>query len=303
MVASSSAISRRTMIGGAVAGAGSLALAGCATDENDATGLHMFRVGRTPDDPNADVWGLAQPFEIDLGPQDMALPMRLDPAVTTVRVRALHDGTTMGFLMEWTDEDTNDLSVRVDEYRDACAVMIAEGTPGDAARTMGGADLPVNLLHWKADWQRDVDQGRQGLDAAYPNRAVDVYPPLFDVAPADVDIDAYVEHGATNWLPGVHAGNPISVGSRTSPVEKLVAFGFSTTTHLPTQNAGGGGVRTSTGWKVCLTRPLAAVDERELPVLPGASFTSAFTVWSGGGRDVGSRKAPSRTVHVVTVAP
>ena len=101
------------------------------------------------------------------------------------------------------------------------------------------------------------------------------------------------------------SGVPVSAGerSRTSPVEKLVAFGFSTTTHLPTQNAAGGGVRTSTGWKVCLTRPLAAVDERELSVLPGASFTSAFTVWSGSSRDVGSRKAPSRTVHVVTVAP
>ena len=81
-------------------GAGALAVAGCATDENDATGLHMFRVGRTPDDPNADVWGTAAPFEIDLGPQDLALPMRLDPAVTNVRVaraaRRHHDGLSHG---------------------------------------------------------------------------------------------------------------------------------------------------------------------------------------------------------------
>ena len=36
----------------------------------------------------------------------------------------------------------------------------------------------ATLLHWKADWQRDIDQGRSDLDDAYPNRSVDVYPPL-----------------------------------------------------------------------------------------------------------------------------
>ena len=167
---------------------------------------------------------------IELGPQDMVLPQQLAPSVAAVRVRAIHDGARIGFLLEWDDTDVNDLTVRVDDYRDACAVLLAPGTADEALRPMGSATTPATLLHWKADWQRDVDQGRQGLEAVYPNRTIDVYPIVYTTPPDDVDISTYQDAGATEWLPGVHVGNPMSAPTRTSPVEKAIAYGFSTTT-------------------------------------------------------------------------
>jgi hypothetical protein len=158
------------------------------------------------------------------------------------------------------------------------------------------------LLHWKADWQRDVERGRQGLEAAYPNRSIDVYPPLWNVAPGDVTIESYKKAGATEWLPGYDVGNPTSADGRTTPVEKILAYGFSTATSMGTQDALGHGVRTPTGWRVTLLKPIGAADAGEIALQPGATCTCAFAVWSGAVHDGGSRKSPSLTVHALTLA-
>jgi hypothetical protein len=240
---------------------------------------------------------------VALGPQDIALPQQLAPAITAVRVRAIHDGERIGFHLEWDDADVNDLTIRVDDYRDACAVLLAPGNPVDALRPMGSATTPATLLHWKADWQRDVDQGRQGLEAVYPNRSIDVYPIVYKVAPDDVDIGSYQDADATEWLPGVYVGNPNSAAERPSPVEKAIAYGFSTTTTASTQDALGRGVRTPTGWRVIISKPLAAADDGETAIPIGNVSTCAFAIWSGSVRDAGSRKCPAKTVHALNVAP
>lgn len=304
MSATDQYISRRNILKGAAAGAGTIALAACAPDPYDGPGLYVQHVAKLPDDdPDHSAWHTAPEKTIELGPQDMVLPQKLTPAVTSLRVRALHDGERIGFRLEWDDPDVNDLTVRVDDFRDACAVLLAPGAADEALRTMGSTTAPATLLHWKADWQRDVDQGRQGLDAVYPNRSVDTYPPLRDVAPADVDITSYREAGATEWLPGIHVGNPISIGQRTSPVEKAIAYGFSTTTTAPTQDAHGRGARSNSGWRVIVSKPLGAADDGETEIRPGIISTCAFAVWSGSAHDAGSRKSPSTTVHALNLAP
>ncbi len=302
MNTSDQTLSRRHLVKGAAAGAGSLALAGCAIDHAFSGDLNAARVRRVPDD-DADHsrWTRTSELVVELGPQDMALPLRLDPAVTSVRVRALHDGDRIAFRLEWDDADVDDLTIRVDDFRDACAVLLAPGPAVAEVRTMGSATTPATLLHWKADWQRDVDQGRQGLAAAYPNRTVDVYPPLWNVAPDDVDVTSYQEHDATVWLPGIHVENPISLSHRTSPVEKAIAYGFSTTSTGPTQNVGGRGVRTDTGWRVVISKPLAAADDGEIDLRPGSRAACAFAIWSGAFHDAGSRKAPSIDVFALAL--
>jgi hypothetical protein len=240
---------------------------------------------------------------VELGPQNLVTPQKLVPALTALKVRALHDDDVVAFRLEWSDPDADDLTVRVDDFRDACAVLLAPGAAVEAMRTMGSVDTPATLLHWKADWQRDVDQGRQGLEAVYPNRTADAYPPLWNVSPADVGIAAYQEAGATEWLPGVHVDNPISLGGRISPVEKAIAHGFSTTATAPTQDARGRGVRTATGWRVVLSKSLSATDEGETEVRSFTTLTCAFAVWSGSAHDAGSRKSPSTTVHALDMAP
>jgi hypothetical protein len=297
-------ISRRNVIKGAAAGAGTIALAGCAADSYDGPGVSVGRVHKVPtDDPDDHAWQAASEQTIELGPQDIAFPQQLTPAVTALRVRAIHDGERIGFRLEWDDPDVNDLTVRVDDYRDACAVLLLPHSADPALRFMGSAATPATLLHWKADWQRDVDHGRQGLEAVFPNRSIDTYPIVHDVTPDDVDIAAYQDAAATEWLPGVHVGNPISLAERTSPIEKAIAYGFSTTTTAITQDATGRGIRTATGWRVILTKPLAAVDEGETMILPGTPATCAFAVWSGGVHDAGSRKCPAKTVHALDVSP
>ena len=297
-------ISRRSVLKGAAAGAGTIALGGCAPDDYDGPGVFVARVQEVPgDDPDGEAWRAASEETIELGPQDMALPQQLTPAVTALRVRAIHDDELIAFRLEWDDSDVNDLTVRVDDFCDACAVLLVPGAVDQTLRPMGSATTPATLLHWKADWQRDVDHGRQGLDAAFPNRSIDVYPIVHDVAPADVDISAYHDAGATEWLPGVHVGNPISLAARASPVGKAIAYGFSTTTSAAIQDAGGRGIRTATGWRVVLTKPLGAADGGEVEIHAGTAASCAFAVWSGGVHDAGSRKCPATTVHALHVAP
>jgi hypothetical protein len=168
---------------------------------------------------------------------------------------------------------------------------------------MGSAATPATLLQWKADWQRDIDNGRQGLEAVYPNRSIDTYPIVYGTPPDDVDIGSYEDAGATEWLPALNVGNPFAANQRSTPVEKAIAFGFSTTTTAATQDATGRGVRTATGWRVVITKPLSAVDDGELAIITGSVSTCAFAVWSGSMRDAGSRKCPARSVHALNVGP
>jgi hypothetical protein len=303
MNATDQRISRRNVLKGAAAGAGTIALVSCGADTYDGPGVYAARVSRVPsDDPDHYAWRSAPERTIELGPQDLVTPSKLEPSVPALRVRALHDGERIGFRLEWDDPDVNDLTVRIDDYRDACAVLLVPGAADQALRPMGSATTPATLLHWKADWQRDLDHGRQGLEAVFPNRCIDVYPIVFDVAPDDVDIGSYQAAGATEWLPGVYVGNPISANERTSPVEKAIAYGFSTTTTAATQDAYGRGIRTTTGWQVVITKPLAAADDGETATPAGSTSSCAFAVWSGNAHDAGSRKSPAKAVHALILA-
>lgn len=296
-------LSRRRVLTGAaaVAGAGAVAMSGCAPDGYDGAGMRAVRVRRIPTDPDDVLWRNASETIVALGPQDIALPMKQQPTVTEISVKSLHDGERIAFLLQWTDPDTSDLTVRVDDFRDACAVMFLPGGSDEALRPMGSTTTAATLLHWKADWQRDVDQGRQDVATVYPNRTIDVYPPLWNVAPKDVDMTSYEAAGATEWLPGMHVGNPISAPLRERPVEKAIAYGFSTTTTAEHQDADGRGARHGNGWQVIVTKPLAASDEGETTLRPGDTVSCAFAVWSGSEHDAGSRKAPSRTLHTLSI--
>jgi hypothetical protein len=289
--------SRRSVLTGVAAGAGAAVLASCSQDHLLEGDLNSLRVAGVPKDPDDPAWVRAPELAVPLGPQDMALPTNMTPAVTLVRVRSMHDGRSISFHLAWDDPDLDDLSIRVDDFRDACAVLLVPGPRVVEVRPMGTATVPATLLHWKADWQRDVDHGRQGLDVVYPNRSVDVYPPLWGTAPDKVDPTTYATADADVWLPGMHVGNPISMGGRTTPVEKLIAHGFSTTTTSSSQDVTGRGARSDTGWMVVITKPLEPTEAGEVMLTPGESTTCAFAVWSGGANEVGPRKAPSVNVH------
>ncbi|MDR7417143.1 MAG: ethylbenzene dehydrogenase-related protein [Armatimonadota bacterium] len=242
-----------------------------------------------PVDPEAEVWRRARTVEIGLLGQAMVHPFKMRPSVPSVQARSLHDGERIAFLVEWRDPRPDRRTVKTREFKDGCAVMLLPGEAGSTEWMMGTPKMPVTVLHWRADWQLDLDQGFQDLEAAFPNVAFDFYPPLVGVDRPKLPEGYPAE--ARRWLPGWYAGNPLSQPGKRSPVEKLVAQGAGTLEQLPTQNATGRGVWRDGRWRVVLSKPLRATDARELTLAPGGTYAVAFAVWQGATGDRGARKS------------
>jgi hypothetical protein len=256
-------------------------------------------------DPKSRLWSKATPARIQMGAQTMALPTKPKPEVDAITARALHDGTRIAFLLEWRGKGESQSTVKTQDFRDACAVLLSSKPEDPNQRVMGAPSAPVTVLQWKADWQRDIDDGFQDEETAFPNATFDFYPPLTKrqkAGPVKVP-DEYVKAGASRYLAGYRAGNPISLIDRVSPVEKLQAKGPGTLATFDTQDAEGRGTRANGGWKVVLSKPLRAADPEEISISPGGTYGIAFAVWVGSVRDVGSRKTVAQTLLPLEVDP
>ena len=310
--------SRRDVLIGGAAGVGIVTagglLAGCATDDPvEATGASTdvlaFRVSEVPvDDPYSSRWERSTSSDwavasVGLEGQSTVRPTRAEPSVPTISVSALHDGSHIGFRLSWVDEQVDDLTIKTDAFRDACAVLLAGDVTDQAVRFMGTGDGPATILHWKADWQRDVDHGFQGLSVAFPNGTFDYYPPLETIDGDAPTVVEYTAADAEQWLPGMAVDNPISQPTKISPVEKALARGVGTLETLPTQNAIGRGVFADGLWSVVIAKPLAAADDLEMALSPGGQYAMATAVWSGRDRDAGGHKSPSRSLLRLRLAP
>ena len=239
-------------------------------------------------DPGSGLWSRAPAQRVTLVGQNVIVPLKPQPSVNDVTVRSLHDGKTIAFRLEWKDTAVDEHTIKIDQFRDACGVFLGPFPANPALWTMGAPDTPVTILHWKADWQKDIDAGFQDLEVAFPNVSVDYYPPLVGVVNPKVP-DDYPEKDR-NRLPGWYSGNPISQPVKTSSVEKLRAIGPGTLEHLATQNATGRGIWQGGKWRVVIAKPMKAEDPEETTLEPGQTYSLAFTVWSGADSDRGARK-------------
>ncbi len=311
--------SRRDVLIGGAAGVGVVTaaglLAGCAEDDplqgwgpedtsgdgggggsesTSAQAVVAARVESVPiDDPHSSTWESAEEFAIAMAGQEIAPPVRREPFAPSVSLRAVHDGESIGFLLSWTDEVIDDLTIPTDGFRDACAVLLADGPTDPQVRIMGTGEQPATILHWKADWQRDVDKGFQGLAVSFPNATFDYYPPLGPAGPEAPMPEDYSARDAEQWLPGMAVGNPISQPTKASSVEKVRATGFGTVTSLATQDAMGRGVFSETGWSVVVAKPLSSSDDGEVSLSPGGDYSLAIALWTGRGNDAGGHKSPA----------
>ncbi|MCC7078314.1 MAG: hypothetical protein IT198_14420 [Acidimicrobiia bacterium] len=252
------------------------------------------------DDPNSDLWSKAASAKAVLGPQNVATPMLNETLIGALSVRALHDGGTIGFLLEWGVEEESDLTIETDQFRDGCAVLFAPKAQ-DSFRMMGmpGPGNAVTIVQWKADWQRDVDKGFQDITVAFPNASTDFYPPLIRDAHNAVDItvpDAYISAQATYRLSGYAVDNFQSAIDRVAPVEKIFAQGAGTVTTAATQDASGSGLWTGNGWRVALGKNMQGADPEELSLEAGKTYGVAFAAWLGADDNAGARKNPSPNV-------
>jgi len=232
-------------------------------------------------EPGAPLWKDARPVTVAMLPQMVTLPHQPEPAVKTLTVRASHNGGWVAFLIQWKDDTKSD-RVILDNFGDQVAVQLPVDVkaPPPPSPMMGNPGGRVNIMQWRAAFQKDIDDGHApSIRDLYPNSLTDYYP------------DEVL--GATDARP--YAGalgieNPISRGTAT-PVLDQMAEGWGSMTVKPDQHALGRGVWKDGVWSVVITRPMVSDDVNAPRLVPGDRTVVAFAVWEGGHREVGSRKA------------
>ncbi|MEK6526223.1 MAG: ethylbenzene dehydrogenase-related protein [Nitrospirota bacterium] len=215
--------------------------------------------GDIPAAPEDPAWEKIPPMTLPLSGQVITRPSWPEPSARALVVRSVHNGTEIAFLLEWQDNTKND-RLSPGTFRDGLAVGLPLGD-APAFFCMGQLDHYINIWHWKADWQSDID--RRAARATEGKREGGEVR-RFEVIPR-----------------------------RASSVEDLVGGGFSTLTTKHTQGRIQGKATWKDGvWHVVMRRPLASTDpENEARLEPGRLQTIAFAVWNGENKERNGQKA------------
>ncbi len=262
----------------ALAGALLLTLTGTRLAASQEAVLTAERANDVPaNEPWAAFWDDVPKVDVPLSAQASTPPM--GGRGSTMSARAVHDGTNLYLLLEWSDS-TQDHSVgRTEDFTDAAAVEFpAPAAAHVPAFCMGDPAATVNIWQWRAAWQEDMTKGFQGaVRARYPNAAVDEYP----------------FRGDPVFYPGRDVHNPMSVVHRTSAVDNLVAGGFGSLTADPLASVSGWGEWRDGTWRVVLTRPLQVGREGNVELYKDTWTDVAFAVWDGAAAERDGMKSVS----------
>ncbi|KAF0246748.1 MAG: hypothetical protein FD180_419 [Planctomycetota bacterium] len=250
--------------------------------------LVATKVAAIPKDPDDASWDAVPAVDVPL-----SLLFNRTAAPRLLRVRAAHDGKRVAFQTSWQDSADNHAPLRAEDFRDAVAVMFAlKGM--DTPVAMGSKDKPVEVWHWKADWQIDLEKW-QDVETIHPGMAVEMYPfEKNDTTNVNRGNRPSAMPGQDKaWQSGWAAGNPMTDPARKSPCEIAVAAGFGTLTSLPAAepSIAGKGVWKDGRWTVFQSRPLAAPDGCCVEFKPGTEVPVAFAVWDGAAGDRAGQKS------------
>jgi mono/diheme cytochrome c family protein len=190
-----------------------------------------------------------------------------------VHVRAAHNGKQLTISLEWDAPEPSHAAVGQQQFRDGAAVQFSL-TGAYTFLGMGDKDNPVNVWHWKSDWQG----APADVDTTHPNMYVEMYPrtePIFITARA--------------------AGNLIAADKHASPIEDLNATGFGSLTAQPAaqQNVTGNGTWKDGKWRVLFVRDLTTQEAGDQQFKVGATIPVSFAVWAGEHGDRNGQKAVS----------
>ena len=255
-----------------------------------------------PVDPAWNGWKRISAVEVPLLAQAIAQPWNLTPSITKLSVKAVHNGAWIAFHMTWKDA-SKDTVMYTDKFRDAVAIQVPVEVPakkGQPAVTMGQAGERVLILHWKADWQEDIDKNFQDIARLYPNAWMDWYPYVTGEPPYDINI--WTNPEAQRYMTGWVLGNPRSQPLKRTTVEEQIAEGFSTLTTNDRQSSVGKGVYENGEWRVVVARPLVTGDANDPNWGVGKRTLMAFAAWDGAKGEIGSRKSFSDWVNL-QIAP
>jgi len=213
--------------------------------------------GELPSVPEDPAWAKIAPTTLPLSGQVITRPVWPEPTARALIVRSLHNGTEIAFLLEWQDNTKND-RLTPGTFRDGVAIGLPLGD-APAFFCMGQLDHYINIWHWKADWQSDIDRR-----AARPTEKKEGGVRTFEVIPR-----------------------------RLSSVEDLIGGGFSTLTTKEKQGRVQGKALWKDGvWHVVMRRPLSSEEqENEAKLIPGRIQTVSFAVWNGENKERNGQKA------------
>ena len=252
-----------------------------------------FVAGTLPTDPSAALWQQAKPIAI----RTRTLWLRAKET-ESIRVASFHNGKQIGVLLEWDDPIMNHETLRHQDFRDAAAVQFPNQET-EPTHVMGEHTGPVNIWHWKADWEADLAHYRDVQDR-YPGMGNDFYPflvssPVLLGAPEGDLKEVQMRTSAHNptYLTGWGAGNLFSLPARLTPVENLNATGLGTITSQPAeyQTVKGHGIWADGKWRVVMVRALRTDNDRDTQLTAGSTVPVAFAIWDGAQGDRDGRKA------------
>jgi hypothetical protein len=216
-----------------------------------------FLEGELPSAPDDAAWAKVSALTVPLSGQVITRPVWPEPTARALVVRSLHNGTEIAFLLEWQDNTKND-RLTPGTFRDGVAIGLPLGD-APAFFCMGQLDHYINIWHWKADWQSDIDRraSRQTEKKEGGVRTFEVIP------------------------------------RRVSSVEDLIGGGFSTLTTKEKQGRIQGKAQWKDGvWRVVMRRPLSSDEqENEAKLVPGRVQTVSFAVWNGENKERNGQKS------------
>ncbi len=239
------------------------------------------------EDMTSSLWLRAQVVNVPLSGQQTTQPMNLDAAVETITVRSLNNGEQITFLLEWADE-AKDVGGGVDTNRDSVALQFPSAESGDPFNGFicmgigidGGETTLIDIILWRADFQKDIEEGFTDIQDIFPNLGITDYPELAQPDPVI-------------FRPAEAVGNPLANSTRSTPIERLYAEGFGTLESRESGDAIGWGQWQEGKWKVVITRPLASEDPLNSQLELGQLTTLAIAAWDGGDQEVDGKKSVS----------
>ena len=243
------------------------------------------------------------PLKIELQIQDLTFPNG-GGSVTELEVRGFHNGETIFFSLRWDDATKNERAIAHAQFRDAVGLMfpldivtISTATP--YSPRMGDRGKPVNIWHWKADWEKELASGYEHMEDEYPDMFTD-----FDFHPDPVHFHKELYESTPLMSGGIAGGTILSKADRGRSVEDLNAIGFGTLTSQDHQDVKGKGAWSDGKWDVVVHRPLITSDKNDVQFIPGMQTFFNVAVWNGEEGDRNGQKSISirwRPLKIETV--
>lgn len=256
--------------------------------------------GVLPEGPLDSAWDQARPAYVGLTPLWWT-----EDRIEGLVVQALHNGEELAIRLSWIDPTQDTRAVGQHEFRDGVAIQFSLSADPPFYMGSAGEHGGVNIWYWKADRQRDLALDYQGINEAYPDNAVDEYPPDPAVYQnAEQMMKAKTEGTPRDYftyLTAWAADNLVAARQVQTPVECLVARGPGTLSGKPAnvQLVQGKAVYERGVWTVQMQRPMQLTDEHGHDESDERTFTAgdylpvSFAIWDGSAGDRDGKKSIS----------